>query len=152
MKTAFTKFLASKALILGTLLAGSLLANTLAQAAEKAEAQVKIPATSQAIWQSIDKEIAILDTLIRTGKFEEVHHHAFAIRDLVAALPSRSGALPAEKMAQIKANSKFVAILAERLDATGDAKDKAGTESNFRKLKGVLGGIRANYPKTVGKE
>jgi len=152
MKTAFTKFLDFKALILGTLLAGSLLTNTFVQAAEKAEAQVKIPATSQAIWQSIDKETEQLATLIQTGKFEEVHHHAFAIRDLVAALPSRSGALPADKVAQVKANGKFVATLAERLDATGDAKDKAGTESNFRKLKGVLGGIRANYPKTAGKE
>jgi hypothetical protein len=152
MKTAFTKFLGSKALILGTILSGSLLLNPPAQAAEKAEAQVKIPATSQAIWQSIDKETEQLAALIQSGKFEEVHHHAFAIRDLVAGLPARSGSLPADKLAQVKANSKFVATLAERLDATGDAKDKAGTESNFRKLQGVLNGIRADYPKTVGKK
>ena len=151
MKTACTKFLASQALILGTILAGSLLANTLAQAAEKAEAQVKIPATSQAIWQSIDKETGQLAALIQSGKFEEVHHHAFAIRDLVEALPAHSGALPADKLAQVKANGKFVATLAGRLDATGDAKDKAGTESNFRKLQGVLKVIRADYAGSIQK-
>ena len=152
MKTACTKFLASQALILRTILAGSLLANTLAQAAEKAEAQVKIPATSQAIWQSIDKETEQLAALIQSGKFEEVHHHAFAIRDLVAALPAHSGALPADKLAQVKANSKlFVATLAGRLDATGDAKDKAGTESNFRKLQGVLKVILADYAGSIQK-
>ena len=151
MKTACTKFLASQALILGMILA-SLLANTLAQAAEKAEAQVKIPATSQAIWQSIDKETEQLAALIQSGKFEEVHHHAFAIRDLVAALPAHSGALPADKLAQVKANSKlFVATLAGRLDATGDAKDKAGTESNFRKLQGVLKVILADYAGSIQK-
>ena len=151
MKTACTKFLASQALILGTILAGSLLANTLAQAAEKAEAQVKIPATSQAIWQSIDKETGQLAALIQSGKFEEVHHHAFAIRDLVEALPAHSGALPADNLAQVKANSKFIATLAGRLDTTGDAKDKAGTESNFRKLQSVLKAIRANYAGSIQK-
>lgn len=85
-----------------------------------------------------------MDTLIRTGKLGELHHHAFAIRDLVKALPSRSGTLPAEKMAQIKTSSKYVATLAERLDAAGDANDKAASESSLRKLKGVLNGIRAD--------
>ncbi|KXS30419.1 MAG: hypothetical protein AWT59_3454 [Candidatus Gallionella acididurans] len=50
-------------------------------------------------------------------------------------------------MAQVKANVQFVATLAQRLDATGDAKNKASTESNFKKLQGVLSAIRADYPK-----
>jgi hypothetical protein len=151
MKTALTKILNSRPVIFGAILAGSLLFNTSVQAAEKAEAQVKIPATSEAVWQSIDKEAEQLAALIQTGKFEEVHHYAFAIRDLVAALPARSGSLSADKLAQVKANSKFVATLAERLDTTGDAKDKAGTESNFQKLKTVLTTIRANYPDSTKK-
>ena len=144
MKAASMKISGFRAAAMGTILAGSLLFNPLAHAAEKAVAPVQIPATSEAIWRSIDKETAILDTLIRTGKLEELHHHAFAIRDLVAALPSRSGALPAEKIAQIKASSKYVVTLAERLDAAGDAKDKAGATSNLLKLKRVLKTIRAN--------
>jgi hypothetical protein len=151
MKTALTKILGSSAVILGTILAGSLIFNPLAQAAEKAEAQVQIPATSEAIWRSIDKETEQLAALIQTGKFEEVHHHAFAIRDLVAALPARSGSLPPDQLAQVKSNVQFVATLAQRLDATGDAKDKVGTESNFKKLQKVLSALRADYPKTDRK-
>jgi hypothetical protein len=151
MKTSLTKIFNSRLVILGTILAGSLLFNTSVQAAEKTGGQMKIPATSEAVWQSLDKETEQLAALIQTGKFEEVHHHAFAIRDLVAALSARSGSLSADKVAQVKTNSKFVATLAERLDAVGDAKDKAGTESNFQKLRTVLKTIRANYPDSTKK-
>lgn len=151
MKTTLTKNLRTSLAIFGAILAGSLLFNPNAHAAEKAGAQVKIPATSVAIWQSIDQETEQLAALIQTGKFENVHHHAFAIRDLVAALPAHSASFPADKLAQVKTNSKFVATLAERLDATGDAGDKAGTESNFRKLKALLKTIQADYPDSTMK-
>lgn len=136
------------AILTAILLAGTA-AIPLAQAAE--EAPVQIPATSSAIWQAIDQQLAALSKAIQTGAFDEVHHRAFAIRDLVAALPARSGSLPSDKLAQVKANVQFVAALAQRLDATGDAKDKAGTESNFKKLQGILSVIRADYPKAAGK-
>lgn len=151
MKTSQKRIANSRALILGTILAGSLLFSPFAQAAEKAGSQVQIPATSEAIWKSIDKETEQLAALIQTGKFEEVHHHAFAIRDLVAALPAHSGILSGDKLAQIKADSKFVATLAERLDVAGDAKNKAATEANFQKLKGVLKSLRANYSGSLQK-
>ena len=156
MKTTLTRVSGFRAAVLktiagGTILAVGLIFNTLAHAEEKAFTQVQIPATSAATWRSIDKETELLNALIQAGKFEEVHHRAFAIRDLVAALPARSGSLPPDKLAQVKANVQFVATLAQRLDATGDAKDKAGTESNFRKLQGVLSAIRADYPKTIGE-
>jgi len=146
MKTKFMETVESRNILLAMLIAGSALLNPLlVQAAEKPDAATSIPATSEAIWQSIDKETERLAAAIQTGKFDEVHHHAFAIRDLAAALSTRSGNMPAEKLAQVKANAKFVATLAERLDASGDAKDKAATEANFRKLKDVLKTIRTNY-------
>jgi len=146
MKTVLIKKLVSQATAIGMILASSLLFIPLAHAVEKTSPQVQIPATSDAIWQSIDKEIDQLDKVIQTGKLEDVHHNAFAIRDLAGALPAHSSSLPVDKLNQVKANNKFVATLAERLDATGDAKDKAGTEANFEKLKTVLKTIRANYP------
>ncbi len=155
-----TKISGFSVVALATILASGLIFNTLAHATEKADTpagarptalRLQIPATSEAIWQSIDKETTLLDTLIQNGKFEEVHHRAFAIRDLVAALPARSGSLPPDKLAQVKANVQFVATLAQRLDATGDAKDKAGTASNFKKLQGMLSAMRADYPKTDQK-
>ncbi len=120
-----------------------------AQASEAAP--VQIPATSAAILQAMEQQTAALTKAIQTGAYAEVHHRAFAIRDLVAALPARSGSLPAGKLAQVKTNAGYVATLAQRLDATGDAKDKMGTESNFRKLQQLLGVIRAAYPKAAGK-
>ena len=75
-----------------------------------------------------------------------MHHHAFAIRDLVAALPGKSSALSAENLVEVKSGVKFVAILAERLDASGDAKDAAGTKQNFEKLTTILASLRTNYP------
>lgn len=152
MKTQLMKTVKSRNTLLAMLLTGSALFNPLlAHAAEKPDAATTIPATSEAIWLSIDKKTEQLAALIQTGKLDDVHLHAFAIRDLVAALPARSGSLPPDKLAQVKTNAQFVATLAQRLDATGDAKDKAGTESNFKKLRGVLSAIRADYPKTVGK-
>lgn len=145
MKKTLMKIVKPQTVLLGALLAGSALFNPSAQAVEKPEAKVEIPTTTEAIWQSIDKRTKELAKVIETGKLDEVHLHAFAIRDLVAALPARSGALPADKLLKVKTSSQFVATLAERLDASGDAKDKAGTKSNFQKLQKVLKSVRENY-------
>ncbi len=150
MKIALVKIVA-RTVVSATILTGGLMFYPLADAAEKAASQIQLPTTSEAIWQSIDQETDQLAAIIQAGKLEEVHHHAFAIRDLVAALPAHSASLAADKLAQVKAHSKFVVTLAERLDATGDAKDKAGTESNFQKLKAVLKSIRANYSAVASK-
>ena len=113
--------------------------------ADEAPEKIVIPATSDGIWKAIDAKSAELKATIDSGKLDNVHHEAFAIRDLVAALPSHSTTLPPEKLDKVKTNVKFVATLAERLDATGDAKDVAGTKQNYAKLTSVLTAIRANY-------
>ena len=152
MKTQFMKTVKCRNTLFAMLLASSALFNPLlAHAAEKTEAATTIPATSEAIWQSIDKKTEQLAAVIQAGKLDDVHRHAFAIRDLVAALPSRSGNMPTEKLTQIKANTKFVVTLAARLDTAGDAKDKIATEANFQKLKDVLKTIRANYSGSAKK-
>ncbi len=152
MKTQFMETVKSRNMLLAMLLAGSALFNPLlAHAAEKTEAATTIPATSEAIWQSINEKTEQLAAVIQAGKLDDVHLHAFAIRDLVAGLSSRSGNMPTEKLTQIKANTKFVATLAARLDTAGDAKDKVATEANFQKLKDVLKTIRANYSSSAKK-
>ncbi len=127
-------------------LAGTLLcaAVPITQAAEMNE-KVVIPATLEGLWQAIDAKSLELKKTIDSGSLDQVHHEAFAIRDLVAGLPAKSGALPAENLAKVKSSIKFVATLAERLDATGDAKDAPGTKQNFEKLTSVLASLRGNY-------
>jgi len=41
---------------------------------------------------------------------------------------------------------KYVATLAERLDAAGDAKNQSATEASFKQLQSVLGAIEGLYP------
>lgn len=110
-------------------------------APEKAAAPAAIPDNADAIWQAIDQQSAELKTTIESGSLENVHHQAFAIRDLVAALPAHSPALPADEQTKLQKEVQFVATLADRLDETGDAGDRAGAQANYDKLVVVLNGI-----------
>ena len=112
-----------------------------AQAPEAEAPSMQIPATADGIWQAIDKQSADLEAGIQANALKDVHHQAFAIRDLVAALPERSKALSADEQAKLQGEVKFVATLADRLDATGDANDQAGAQANYDKLVTVLNGI-----------
>lgn len=149
MKTINQKIMAALfTLIAGTTLTGMAGANeaaAVAKQASKTEAPTAIPATVDGIWQAIDQKIAELQTTIRNGKLSDVHHLAFAVRDLVAALPAKSSALTQEQQARVRGSVKFVATLADRLDASGDAHDQAATQDNFAKLQAILKGLRVNY-------
>jgi hypothetical protein len=116
-----------------------------AASAEEEGAKISIPATAPGILKEINHHEEELNQTIANKKLEDVHHHAFAIRDLVNALPEKSKDLDAEKLGKLESNAKFVADLATRLDATGDSKDQAGTEANFKKLQSILKSIKALY-------
>ncbi len=122
------------------------------EASAEAEAPTQIPAGgADVIWQAIDQKNAELETAIQSGSLGEVHHMAFAIRDLAAALPERSSSLSADQQGKVQAGVKFVATLADRLDASGDANDKAGAQDSYGKLAGVLKDLRTNYPDATAK-
>lgn len=114
------------------------------RAADAAES-TPIPATSAEIWRAIDSHVQELRAAVAKGTLTNVHVEAFAIRDLTRGLPTHSQGLPETALTKVKEQSKFVDTLAARLDQTGDANDKAGTESNLSKLEGVLKMIRAEY-------
>ncbi len=122
--------------------------NGLCRADESGAATV-IPTTPAGIWAAIDKESDEITKAIAVGRLQVLHHHAFAIRDLVAALPERSPTLPAADLPKVKADVKFVATLAERLDAAGDSNDKTESVSNFNKLKAILSSLHALYRKSI---
>jgi len=145
METVSKSKLITSALLLGAALTLGCFSQ-ITQAAEPEEsAQTVIPSTVAGIWSSIDKEQAVLAQVIQAGKMDVVHEHAFAIRDLVRALPEHYQELTTEQKQKLKEDVRFIDILATRLDQTGDAKDKAGTQSNFRKLEAVLKSIRNQY-------
>ena len=125
--------------------AGMTMSGVIANAAS-VEEHVTIPSSAQGIWHAIDGQMLDLQKLVAKGTLKSVHMHAFAVRDLVHGLASHSPGLTAAAMAQVNTQSKFVDTLAERLDQSGDANDKAGTQQNLTKLQGVLKGIRSHYP------
>lgn len=110
--------------------------------AEETETKVAIPATAEGIWKAIDQEMATLGQIITSNKLATVHEHAYAVRDLIAALGAHSEKLSPADKDKLAADSKFVAALASRLDQSGDSGDQAGARSNFDKLKGVVTAIR----------
>jgi hypothetical protein len=116
-----------------------------ALAHEDANEKTEIPATTESVWKAIDQNVNEVDNLIKTDKLSEIHHHAAAIADLANALPGLSTNLSADKLQQVIANLKFINTLAKRLDASGDANDKAATLDNLVKLKRSLDMIRINY-------
>ncbi len=119
--------------------------------AEEEEPKVKIPDTVPAILQAVKAQENELDQMVTAGKLDHVHQAAFAIRDLVNALVDKSGDLASDKLSKVKANAKFVAALADRLDKSGDANDKAATALSFRKLQIILEQIVAQYPVAAPK-
>jgi hypothetical protein len=121
------------------------MALTLTVRAADAAESTPIPATSAEIWQAIDSHVQELHAAVVKRKLTSVHVDAFAIRDLTRGLFTHSQGLPEAALAKVKEQSKFVDTLAARLDQTGDANDKAGTESNLGKLEGVLKTIRDQY-------
>jgi hypothetical protein len=115
-------------------------------AGESEGAKVKIPDTAREILASVLQHEAALARIIAGKELNKVHEAAFAIRDLVDALPAKSSDLPAEKREKVKGNAKYVAILAGRLDESGDSNDQAATEANFRKFQDIIKIIIAQYP------
>lgn len=135
-----------------SLIAFVIAAAPVAMGEEPAEGKkVDIPATASGILAKVKQSEQDLGKMIADKKLDNVHEVAFAIRDLVAALPDKSADLAADKMGKLKSNVKFVADLASRLDETGDKNDQAGTEANFKKLQGILRSIESLYPAAAPK-
>ncbi|HAU0148620.1 TPA: transporter [Legionella pneumophila] len=121
-----------------------LLSPAYAAANHEEEAQT-IPTTIPAIWEAIDEHAAAINKALANNQLSTIHQHAFAIRDLVKALPGLSKNLSEEQLKNLQLNVGYTEQLAKRLDKTGDANDKKGTVANWQKLQKVLTLIRANY-------
>jgi hypothetical protein len=145
MTKTSTKTIGLCLLILGSILSSGTFSPMVALADEEKDTPVTIPNDTAGIWQAVDAETTEMSKLIQAGTVSDLHHHAYAVRDLVAALPTHSASLAADKLAKVESGSKFVAILAQRLDAAGDSNDKDAAASNFEKLNVILKSIRVNY-------
>lgn len=120
---------------------------------EKPEA---VPTTLNGIWHEVSEHQQELAGVIKNKQLAKVHEIAFHIRDLIYAMADKSTSLPAANLSKVKANSKFLATLAGRLDEAGDANDQARTEETYQQFSNLLKSIEAQYPadvlKYTGKE
>jgi hypothetical protein len=96
---------------------------------------VKIPDTVDGILKEIHTHHQELADTVKAKKLADVHHHAFAIRDLAKALPPKAN--PDHKK-MVENSVKKVSQLAEDLDKSGDAGDQAKTEANLKKMDAEL--------------
>lgn len=91
----------------------------------------KIPATVEEIWQAIHKQQERLVSTVAKKDLGEAHDHAFAIRDLVKALPAK---VPAENKAKAEEGAKEIAKIAADIDKSSAAKAQKATEANVKKM------------------
>ena len=121
---------------------GFLLLGTQAAFADEKEVKVKIPDTAEGILKAIHTEHGELAETVKNKKLADVHHHAFAIRDLAKALPAKA---EADKKKQVEGTVKNIAKLADDLDKAGDDGKQAETEALLKKLDGVLKVLSAQF-------
>ncbi|KTC66396.1 chemiosmotic efflux system C protein A (plasmid) [Legionella adelaidensis] len=107
--------------------------------------KLETPTSIPALWKEIDTQAASIDQAIQENKLTSIHEHAFAIRDLVNALPALSKDLSDEQKQTLQDNLSYVDALATRLDKAGDAGDKEGTKSNWGKLQKILEQLRGIF-------
>ena len=112
---------------------------------EQAE-KTKIPKALSAVWTAVTDHQKELHGVLAANKLDDVHHHAFAVRDLVAAMPAKSNSLPAEKKTELTKSSSRIASLAKLLDEAGDGGDSAQVATLVTKLDGELKAIESLYP------
>ena len=91
----------------------------------------KIPATVEEIWKAIHKQQAELVSTVAKKDLGEAHDHAFAIRDLVKALPTK---VSAENKTKAEAGAKEISKLAADIDKSGAAGAQKATEANVKKM------------------
>ncbi|SRR5581483_3320575 len=99
------------------------------------EHKMQIPDTREGILGEIHKHHDELTATVKANKLADVHHHAFAIRDLAKALPAKVN--PDHKK-MVESAVKKISQLAEDLDKSGDAGDQAATEANLKKFDDAL--------------
>ena len=100
----------------------------------------KIPATVAEIWTAIHLQQTKLTAVVAKKDLGEAHDHAFAIRDLVEALPAK---VAAEHKTHAETSAKGIAKLASDIDKSGAAGAQKATEANVKKLETAVAALEA---------
>jgi hypothetical protein len=108
----------------------------------------KIPATVDEIWKEINKQQGKLVAVVEKKDLGEAHDHAFAIRDLVKALPEK---VSAANKAETEASSKEITKLAADIDKSGAAGAQKATETNVKKMGELVAALEKKLKPAAAK-
>jgi hypothetical protein len=108
----------------------------------------KIPATVEEIWKAIHKQQQRLASTVEKKELGEAHDHAFAIRDLVKALP---GKVAPEDKTKAEESAKEIAKLAADIDKSGAAGAQKATEANVKKMDAAISALQAKLKPNQAK-
>jgi hypothetical protein len=95
----------------------------------------KIPEKVEDVWKEIYKHKKMLGEVVEKKDLGEAHDHAFAIRDLVKALP---GKVQADAKSKAEEASKEITKIAAAIDKSGAARAKKATEDNVKKMNDAI--------------
>jgi len=109
----------------------------------------KIPATVEEIWKEIHKQQGKLTDTVAKKDLGEAHDHAFAIRDLVKALPEK---VAADLKTKAEESAKEIAKLASDIDKSGAARAQKATEENVKKMDVAIKTLEAKVKPGTGKK
>lgn len=95
----------------------------------------KIPEKVEDIWKEIHKQKKLLGEVVEKEDLGEAHDHAFAIRDLVKALP---GKLQPDAKSKAEESSREITKIAAAIDKSGAARAQKTTEDNVKKMNAAI--------------
>jgi hypothetical protein len=100
----------------------------------------KIPPTVEEIWKEIHKQQTWLASTVEKKDLGEAHDHAFAIRDLVKALPAK---VAAEFKTKAEESAKEIAKIAADIDKSGAAGAQKATEGGVKKMEMAIAALQS---------
>jgi hypothetical protein len=106
------------------------------------EEKMEIPDTAEMIITEVDKHMEALDTVVAEGKLDQVHEIAFAVRDMLVALPGKLADLPPDVAVSLETALGKIQQQAELLDKYGDSGNAAQTGTVLGKFKAEIEGIK----------
>jgi hypothetical protein len=101
------------------------------------------------IWTEIHKQEGKLAKVVAAKDLGEAHDHAFAIRDLVKALPEK---VAADLKTKAEEGGKEITTLAAAIDKSGAARAQKATEENVKKMGAAIKTLEAKLKPAEGKK
>jgi hypothetical protein len=108
----------------------------------------KIPEKQEDVWKEIQKHKKLLGDVVTNKDLGEAHDHAFAIRDLVKALP---GKVQADLKTKVDESAKEITKIAADIDKSGAARAQKATEDNVKKMNDAIMALEKKLKPSDGK-